>query len=438
MHFTMASPSVPSKRPRTGRGRCGCCVKWMSFGWSRTLYLRRLHQCHGEVVASGSGQSICWQRWFEEALRKMWLLWAQESVLAPKRGNGTWPWTFYMACAKKRSIRTLWHSMLASVLVAPSGCWHWTCSGRCQALGCSLMSSLSVQPSQRVRKGWSGRQTLGLFADMQSKQVDLDDFSYNALISSFSRASEWQYALHVLQEKAASNFDMDIHACRCCCQCVRAHRTMAACPGVVARSPGSPRKSQQPTEEALWIDWNWTDPHHTSFEAITWMASGLWGILSCSQRRADDPWFLQVHCRNASFMCSGAAWSGTSRWKCHGHVLRIRHSAGGSLACWKTCNRYRRLPFGTIGCNASHWCSSCWSLWFVGSFFRTCCVHESGNKGWHYLKSEISKLKEKPLRDVLHFILLVALSRVQDVTYLHSSSKGLNEVLKMDFLPACS
>ena len=42
---------------------------------------------------------------------------------------------------------------------------------------------------------------------------------------------------------------------------------------------------------------------------------------------------------------------------------------------------------------------------------------------WKHLLSQISEQQPGPLRDALHFTLLVSLSRAQDLTYLHSSSK---------------
>ena len=62
---------------------------------------------------------------------------------------------------------------------------------------------------------------------------------------------------------------------------------------------------------------------------------------------------------------------------------------------------------------------------------------EARNEGWHYLKSRISNLRSKNLRDALHFILLVSLSRVQDVTYLHSSSKVIKSSVPDHGLPPC-
>ena len=50
----------------------------------------------------------------------------------------------------------------------------------------------------------------------ESRGMRLDDFSYNALIGSFSRAGEWQYALHFLSLKAASKYQLDVHACSAC------------------------------------------------------------------------------------------------------------------------------------------------------------------------------------------------------------------------------
>ena len=42
---------------------------------------------------------------------------------------------------------------------------------------------------------------------------------------------------------------------------------------------------------------------------------------------------------------------------------------------------------------------------------------------WKYLRSRIASLEPGALRDALHFVLLVSLSRARDRTYLHSSSK---------------
>ena len=45
------------------------------------------------------------------------------------------------------------------------------------------------------------------------------------------------------------------------------------------------------------------------------------------------------------------------------------------------------------------------------------------SKTWKYLRSRIAKEQPGALRDALHFVLLVSLSRARDRTYLHSSSK---------------
>ncbi|CAJ1446921.1 unnamed protein product, partial [Effrenium voratum] len=65
-------------------------------------------------------------------------------------------------------------------------------------------------------EGQQWEKSLALFHDIQSRGMRLDDFSYNALIGSFSRAGEWQYALHFLSLKAASKYQLDVHACSAC------------------------------------------------------------------------------------------------------------------------------------------------------------------------------------------------------------------------------
>ena len=326
--------------------------------------------------------------------------------------------------------------MLASVLAAPSGCWHWTCSGRCQALGCSLMSSLSVQPSQRVRKGWSGsKRWASLQICNRSKWIWMIS-AITHLSAPFSRASEWQYALHVLQEKAASNFDMDIHACSAAVSaCERTgqwQHVLELWPvlqEVQEKANSQQKKLYELTE---------TGPTHITRHlkrSLEWQWAVGYPFLAAKEEQMTHGFYkyiagMQALCARELLEVVPRAESVMDMFCGSGTVL-VEALRAGKHAIGTDVSPLALLV-ATHHTDAAH--VDLYDLLEVSS--ELVASMESGNKGWHYLKSEISKLKEKPLRDVLHFILLVALSRVQDVTYLHSSSKGLNEVPE-DGLPPC-
>ncbi len=298
------------------------------------------------------------------------------------------------------------------------------------------MSGFTLQPDvisysgaiAACEEGLQWETTLQLFTDLQSKEVHLDDFSYNALISSFSRGSEWQHALHVLELKAASEFEMDIHACSAavsacerrgqwrhvlelwpCLQEVQ-EKANAQQKKLYEVSASGPTYLTRHLKKALELQWAVGYPFLPAKEEQ--LTHGFYKYIAGMQALcARELLELVPHAQSIMDMFCGsgtvlveALRAGKRAIGCDVSPLALlvatHHSDASRLDLYELCEVAGEL---------------------VASM-------EARNEGWHYLKSRISNLPQKNLRDALHFILLVSLSRVQDVTYLHSSSKGINEV----------
>eukprot|EP00438_Fugacium_kawagutii_P031235 Skav211066 [mRNA] locus=scaffold314:215989:217863:- [translate_table: standard] len=305
------------------------------------------------------------------------------------------------------------------------------------------MSGLQLQPdvisfSAAIAACEDGRQwehTLGLFTEMRRKEIRLDDFSYNALISSFSRASEWQYALHALEEKAASGFETDIHACSAAISaCERRgqwqhvlelwpilqevqERANAKTAKLYEVSATGPSHITRHLKRALELQWAVGYPFLAAKEEQ--LTHGFYKYIAGMQALcARELLELVPYAQNVMDMFCG---SGTVLVE----ALRAGKRAIGSDVS----------PLALLVAT-HHTDAAQVDLYTLLDVASELAGAMESRKSWHYLKSRISQVQKKPLRDALHFILLVALSRVQDVTYLHSSSKGLNEVPE-DGLPSC-
>ena len=298
------------------------------------------------------------------------------------------------------------------------------------------MSDLKLQPDvisfsaaiAACEEGLQWQQTLRLFAEMSTTGIDLDDFSYNALISSFSRASEWQYALHMLKEKAASKFDLDIHACSAavsaCERTGRWQHVLELWPTLQevqekanaeqkklyeVTASGSPHITRH-LKRSLELQWAVGYPFLAAKEEQ--LTHGFYKYIAGMQALcARELLELVPYAQNVMDMFCGS-----------GTVL-VEALRAGKRAIGTDVSPLALLV-ATHHTDAAQ--VDLYDLLEVAAELASSM--ETAKNGWHFLKSQIGKLENKPLRDALHFILLVALSRVQDVTYLHSSSKGLNEV----------
>eukprot|EP00434_Breviolum_minutum_P031349 symbB.v1.2.027722.t1/scaffold2860.1/size68653/1 len=309
------------------------------------------------------------------------------------------------------------------------------------------MSGFKLQPDvisysgaiAACEEGLQWETTLQLFTDLQSKEVHLDDFSYNALISSFSRGSAWQLCLHVLQLKQlascastasiasetnhsnefefATNDTNDTNDTTDICKLL-----VPSVPSVnfVKLVEGLDIFAVSATVSAsLELQWAVGYPFLPAKEEQ--LTHGFYKYIAGMQALcARELLELVPHAQNIMDMFCGS-----------GTVL---------VEALRTGKR-------AIGCDVSplallvathHSDAARIDLYELFEVARELVASmEARNEGWHYLKSRISNLRSKNLRDALHFILLVSLSRVQDVTYLHSSSKVIKSSVPDHGLPPC-
>ena len=344
------------------------------------------------------------------------------------------------------------------------------------------MSGFKLQPDvisysgaiAACEEGLQWETTLQLFSDLQSKEVHLDDFSYNALISSFSRGSAWQHALHVLQLKQLASetnhsefatnvpssleFDikLDIFACSA---------AVSACE----------RRGQWQHVLELWPTLQFVQEKANNFATNNFAnkVSNRKQKKKNKQKKlydlsASGPTYLTRHLKKAlelqwavgyPFLPAKEEQLTHGFYKyiagmqalCARELLELVPHAQNimDMFCGSGTVLVEALRTGkrAIGCDVSplallvathHSDAARIDLYELFEVARELVASmEARNEGWHYLKSRISNLRSKNLRDALHFILLVSLSRVQDVTYLHSSSKVIKSSVPDHGLPPC-
>jgi len=305
------------------------------------------------------------------------------------------------------------------------------------------MSGFTLQPDvisysgaiAACEEGLQWETTLQLFTDLQSKKVHLDDFSYNALISSFSRGSEWQHALHVLLLKAASEFEMDIHACSA---------AVSACE----------RRGQWQHVLELWPSLQEVQEKANAQQKKLYdlSASGRTYLTRHLKKALELQWAVGypfLPAKEEQLTHGFYKYIAGMQALCARELLELVPHAQNimDMFCGSGTVLVEALRTGkrAIGCDVSplallvathHSDAPRIDLYELLEVAREIVASmEARNEGWHYLKSRISNL-QKNLRDALHFILLVSLSRVQDVTYLHSSSKNISS-LPDHGLPPC-
>lgn len=346
------------------------------------------------------------------------------------------------------------------------------------------MSGFKLQPDvisysgaiAACEEGLQWETTLQLFSDLQSKEVHLDDFSYNALISSFSRGSAWQHALHVLQLKQLASetkhnefdesnpsveFDikLDIFACSA---------AVSACE----------RRGQWQHVLELWPTLQFVQEKANNF-GKNFVSANKKEKKKFKQKKknkqkklydlsASGPTYLTRHLKKAlelqwavgyPFLPAKEEQLTHGFYKyiagmqalCARELLELVPHAQNimDMFCGSGTVLVEALRTGkrAIGCDVSplallvathHSDAARIDLYELFEVARELVASmEARNEGWHYLKSRISNLRSKNLRDALHFILLVSLSRVQDVTYLHSSSKVIKSSVPDHGLPPC-
>lgn len=276
-----------------------------------------------------------------------------------------------------------------------------------------------------------GRQwalTLAIFQEMRSHQIPLDSFSYNALIGSFSRASEWQHALHVFGQKAASEFEMDVHACSA---------AVSACE----------RAGQWQHVLKLWPSLQDVQAKANQKEKnlYTLSAEGPEDLTRHLKRALELQWAVGypfLPAREDQLTHGFYKYIAGMQAMCARELLKLIPNAQHvmDMFCGSGTVLVEALRAGkdVVGCDVS-------PLALLVATHHTDARHidlaeflqvaedlaatmEMRHEGWHFLLSQISELPKNSLRDALHFVLLVALSRAGDATYLHSSSKGIEQV----------
>jgi len=351
------------------------------------------------------------------------------------------------------------------------------------------MSGFKLQPDvisysgaiAACEEGLQWETTLQLFSDLQSKEVHLDDFSYNALISSFSRGSAWQHALHVLQLKQLAScasetnhnefatnvpsveFDikLDIFACS------------AAVSACERRGQWQHVLELWPTLQFVQEKANENANNEICLKNFANKKKAIKQKKKNKQKKlydlsASGPTYLTRHLKKAlelqwavgyPFLPAKEEQLTHGFYKyiagmqalCARELLELVPHAQNimDMFCGSGTVLVEALRTGkrAIGCDVSplallvathHSDAARIDLYELFEVARELVASmEARNEGWHYLKSRISNLRSKNLRDALHFILLVSLSRVQDVTYLHSSSKVIKSSVPDHGLPPC-
>ena len=273
-----------------------------------------------------------------------------------------------------------------------------------------------------LEEGSQWEQTLRLFEEMRLGDIEFDDFSYNALLASFSRASEWQHALHVLGEKAASRFPVDIYSCSpAVSACERAGQwqyVLELWPTLQdvqqkanekeknlysLRAEGPPNITRH-LKRALELQWAVGYPLLPAKEEQ--LTHGFYKYIAGMQALCarellklvpDTQQIMDMFCGSGTVLVE-ALRAGKDAIGCDVSPLALLVATHHTDA--------RKLDLQE----------------FLQVTEQLVTSMETNQEGWHFLKSQITKIPNKTLRDALHFVLLVALSRAGDVTYFASSN----------------
>ncbi|CAE7275927.1 unnamed protein product, partial [Symbiodinium microadriaticum] len=266
-------------------------------------------------------------------------------------------------------------------------------------------------------------QTLKLCEQMQHQSVQLDGFGYNAVIGAFSRAGKWDLALHMLALKESSGYPVDVHACSASVSvCERAGRweeVLRLWPTLQEVQEEANRKESQ------LYDFSSTGPeditkHLERALELQWLVG--YPFLASGHDQLTHGFYkyvagMQALCARALFALIPEATTVMDMFCGSGTVLVEGRAAGKDV----------------IGCDVSplalfaaahHTDAHRLDLDLLLAKSRE-LAHGMKLKSetWKYLRSRIASLEPGALRDALHFVLLVSLSRARDRTYLHSSSK---------------
>ncbi|CAE7305143.1 unnamed protein product [Symbiodinium natans] len=267
------------------------------------------------------------------------------------------------------------------------------------------------------------QQALHLYEQMRRQSVRLDDFGHNALIGAYSRAGKWDLALQMLSLKRSSRYPVGVHACSASVSvCERAGRWQE----VLQLWP----TLQQVQEEANREDGELYELHSVGPEDIT----------RHLERALELQWLVGY-----PFLAAG------QDQLTHGFYKYI---AGMQALCAR--ELYRLVPesktvmdmfcgSGTVlveGCVAGKHVVGC----DVSPLALFAAAHHADarhldleiflkrsralthalrlkRQSWDFLRCQIACQEPGPVQDALHFVLLVALTRARDRTYLHTSSK---------------
>ena len=302
------------------------------------------------------------------------------------------------------------------------------------------MSSEHVEPDvisysaslSSLEEASAWEQSLALFREMERYGDDFfDSFSYNALISAFSSASEWTGALQALSKKA-SRFPLDVHACSAAVSaCERAgqwQHVLNLWPRLQSVqekaniqqkklyevSASGPEHITQHLKAALELQWAVGYPFLPAQEDQ--LTHGFYKYIAGMQALcARELLQLVPESQHVMDMFCG---SGTVLIE----ALRAGKDATGCdvspLALLVATHHTDARDIDAV------------------EFLRVAeKLADAAQSDWRLLKAEIANVERLEIRDALHFVLLCALSRARDVTYLHSSSKDIEEV-PQDGLPA--
>lgn len=284
-----------------------------------------------------------------------------------------------------------------------------------------------------LEEGSAWEQSLALFREMERHGDDFfDDFSYNAVIGAFSRASEWTHALHVLSKKER-RFPVDIHACSAAVSaCERAGQWQHVL-NLWPRLQLVQEKANDLQKKLYEV--SASGPEHITRHLraaleLQWVVG--YPFLPAQEDQLTHGFYKYIAGMQA--LCARELLQLVPEAQ---HVMDMFCGSGTVLI------EALRAGKDATGCDvsplallvATHHTDA--RDIDVMEFLRVAeTLADSAQSDWRCLKAEIAHVEQRGIRDALHFVLLCALSRAGDVTYLHSSSKDIQEVPQDGLPPA--